>query len=68
MSGPLAGVKVLELAQIMAGPTCGMMLAGTLAGCEMGLELAGAPIKREGVQAALQYLADCRRSPARAAA
>lgn len=24
---PLAGVKVLELAQIMAGPTCGMMLA-----------------------------------------
>jgi crotonobetainyl-CoA:carnitine CoA-transferase CaiB-like acyl-CoA transferase len=27
MAGPLAGVKVLELAQIMAGPTCGMMLA-----------------------------------------
>jgi crotonobetainyl-CoA:carnitine CoA-transferase CaiB-like acyl-CoA transferase len=27
MPGPLAGVKVLELAQIMAGPTCGMMLA-----------------------------------------
>ncbi|HSA90049.1 MAG TPA: CoA transferase, partial [Burkholderiales bacterium] len=25
--GPLAGVKVLELAQIMAGPTCGIMLA-----------------------------------------
>jgi crotonobetainyl-CoA:carnitine CoA-transferase CaiB-like acyl-CoA transferase len=25
--GPLHGVKVLELAQIMAGPTCGMMLA-----------------------------------------
>jgi len=27
VSGPLAGIKVLELAQIMAGPTCGMMLA-----------------------------------------
>src|ERR671923_1971742 len=25
--GPLAGVKVLELAQIMAGPTCGLLLA-----------------------------------------
>ena len=25
--GPLSGVKVLELAQIMAGPTCGMLLA-----------------------------------------
>ena len=25
--GPLHGVKVLELAQIMAGPTCGMLLA-----------------------------------------
>lgn len=26
-SRPLSGIKVLELAQIMAGPTCGMMLA-----------------------------------------
>ena len=27
MPGPIHGVKVLELAQIMAGPTCGLMLA-----------------------------------------
>ncbi len=26
-NGPLAGLRVLELAQIMAGPTCGMLLA-----------------------------------------
>ena len=25
--GPLHGICVLELAQIMAGPTCGMLLA-----------------------------------------
>src|SRR6186713_1833323 len=27
MKGPLQGIKVIELAQIMAGPTCGMLLA-----------------------------------------
>ncbi len=27
MTGPLAGLKVIELSQIMAGPTCGMLLA-----------------------------------------
>ena len=27
MPGPIKGVKVLELAQIMAGPTCGQLLA-----------------------------------------
>src|SRR5262245_32121310 len=27
MTGPLSGLRVLELAQIMAGPTCGIMLA-----------------------------------------
>jgi len=27
MPGPIQGLKVLELAQIMAGPTCGLMLA-----------------------------------------
>ena len=45
-----------------------LTLMGTLAGCEMGLELAGVPFKREGVRAAMDYLAECRRSPARAAA
>jgi len=33
MSGPLSGLKVVELAQIMAGPTCGMLLA------DMGAEV-----------------------------
>ena len=27
MAGPLQGIKVIELAQIMAGPTCGLLLA-----------------------------------------
>ena len=34
-----------------------LALAGTLAGVEMGLEIAGVPHKRGGVQAALDYLA-----------
>ena len=34
-----------------------LMLAGTLSGVEMGLELAGIPHHRGGVSAALQYLA-----------
>ena len=42
-----------------------LTLMGTLAGVEMGLELAGVPVKKEGVQAAMQYLADCARAPAR---
>jgi len=63
--GKLAG-KVFRIGHL--GDFNDLMLAGTLAGCEMGLELAGAPIQREGVKAALAYLAECRRSPARAAA
>jgi alanine-glyoxylate transaminase/serine-glyoxylate transaminase/serine-pyruvate transaminase len=63
--GKLAG-KVFRIGHL--GDFNDLTLMGTLAGCEMGLALAGAPIKREGVQAALEYLAECRRSPARAAA
>ena len=35
-----------------------LTLAGTLCGVEMGLQLAGVPIKAVGVQAALEYLAN----------
>lgn len=45
-----------------------LTLMGTLAGCEMGLRLAGVPVKNEGVQTAMDYLATCHASPARAAA
>lgn len=34
-----------------------LMLAGTLCGVEMGLSLAGVPVRREGVAAALEFLA-----------
>ena len=63
--GKLAG-KVFRIGHL--GDFNDLTLMGTLSGCEMGLELAGVPIKREGVQAALQYLAECRRSSVRAAA
>jgi alanine-glyoxylate transaminase/serine-glyoxylate transaminase/serine-pyruvate transaminase len=45
-----------------------LMLAGTLAGVEMGLEVAGVPHRRGGVQAALDYLAAGDQAPARASA
>src|SRR5205823_9406528 len=45
-----------------------LMLMGTLAGVEMGLALAGVPVKKEGVQAAMAYLAQAQAKPARAAA
>src|ERR671931_272196 len=45
-----------------------LMLMGTLAGVEMGLTLAGVTIKKEGVQAAMAYLAQAHGKPARAAA
>jgi alanine-glyoxylate transaminase/serine-glyoxylate transaminase/serine-pyruvate transaminase len=59
--GKVAG-KVFRIGHL--GDFNDLTLMGTLAGCEMGLELAGAPIKREGVRAAMEYLAECRRSPA----
>ncbi|HUQ76378.1 MAG TPA: aminotransferase class V-fold PLP-dependent enzyme [Burkholderiales bacterium] len=42
-----------------------LTLMGTLAGVEMGLGLSGVPVKKEGVQAAMEYLLDCARAPAR---
>ncbi len=63
--GRLAG-KVFRIGHL--GDFNDLMLAGTLAGVEMGLALAGVPAKREGVLAALDYLAACRESKQRAAA
>jgi alanine-glyoxylate transaminase/serine-glyoxylate transaminase/serine-pyruvate transaminase len=45
-----------------------LTLMGTLAGVEMGLALAGVPVKREGVVAAMAFLAECRSKPERVAA
>ena len=42
-----------------------LMLMGTLAGVEMGLALAGVPAKKGGVVAAMDYLAECAKAPAR---
>jgi alanine-glyoxylate transaminase/serine-glyoxylate transaminase/serine-pyruvate transaminase len=45
-----------------------LTLMGTLAGVEMGLGIANVPVKKEGVQAALEYLAGRHAQPKRAAA
>ncbi len=63
--GKLAG-KVFRIGHL--GDFNDLALMGTLAGVEMGLALAGVPCRRDGVQAAMQYLAECRAKPARAAA
>ena len=63
--GKLAG-KVFRIGHL--GDFNDLALMGTLAGVEMGLALAGVPVKKEGVQAAMDYLAECRSAPARAAA
>ncbi|KPK09453.1 MAG: serine--glyoxylate aminotransferase [Betaproteobacteria bacterium SG8_39] len=63
--GKLAG-KIFRIGHL--GDFNDLALMGTLAGVEMGLALAGVPVKAEGVQAAMAYLADCHRSGRRAAA
>jgi len=63
--GKLAG-KVFRIGHL--GDFNDLTLMGTLAGVEMGLELAGVPVKREGAQAAMEYLAGCAKAPARQAA
>ena len=45
-----------------------LMLMGTLAGVEMGLGLAGVPVKKEGVRAAMECLTEAHARPKRAAA
>ncbi len=63
--GKLAG-KIFRIGHL--GDFNDLTLMGTLAGVEMGLALAGVPIKREGAGAAMEYLVDCRRARERAAA
>ena len=63
--GKLGG-KVFRIGHL--GDFNDLALMGTLAGVEMGLALAGVPVKREGVQAAMAYLAGYHGKPARAAA
>ncbi len=54
--GRLAG-KMFRIGHL--GDFNDLMLAGTLAGVEMGLSLAGVPHRNGGVDAALQYLTQC---------
>ncbi|HLS87897.1 MAG TPA: aminotransferase class V-fold PLP-dependent enzyme, partial [Burkholderiales bacterium] len=63
--GKLAG-KAFRIGHL--GHFNDLMLLGTLAGVEMGLGLAGVPARKEGVQAAMEYLAECARMPQKRAA
>ncbi len=63
--GKLGG-KVFRIGHL--GDFNDLALMGTLAGVEMGLTLASVPVKREGVRAAMEYLSDCAKAPARRAA
>jgi alanine-glyoxylate transaminase / serine-glyoxylate transaminase / serine-pyruvate transaminase len=60
--GRLAG-KVFRIGHL--GDFNDLTLAGTLAGVEMGLELAGVPHKKGGVLAALEHLTESARAPSR---
>jgi alanine-glyoxylate transaminase/serine-glyoxylate transaminase/serine-pyruvate transaminase len=57
------GGKMFRIGHL--GDSNDLMLMGTLAGVEMGLGLSGVPVKKEGVQAAMEYLASCAQAPAR---
>jgi alanine-glyoxylate transaminase/serine-glyoxylate transaminase/serine-pyruvate transaminase len=63
--GKLAG-KVFRIGHL--GDFNDLTLMGTLAGVEMGLGLAGVPVKKEGVQAAMEYLVGCAKGGSQAAA
>ena len=63
--GKLAG-KVFRVGHL--GDFNDLTLLGTLGGVEMGLALAGVPVKKDGVQAAMAYLAEGHAQPKRAAA
>jgi alanine-glyoxylate transaminase/serine-glyoxylate transaminase/serine-pyruvate transaminase len=62
--GPVKG-KVFRIGHL--GDLNELMLAGTLSGVEMGLQIAGVPFQRGGVSAALDFLArgDARRAEAK---
>ncbi len=57
------GGKVFRIGHL--GDFNDLTLMGTLAGVEMGLGLAGVPMKKEGVQAAMEYLVAAAAAPAR---
>jgi alanine-glyoxylate transaminase/serine-glyoxylate transaminase/serine-pyruvate transaminase len=63
--GKLAG-KVFRIGHL--GDFNDLALLGTLAGVEMGLQIAGVPLKASGVQAAMRYLGSLRTAEKRAAA
>ena len=49
-------ISTVTLSSVPGGPG---------AGVEMGLALAGIPVRKEGVRAAADYLEECARTPAR---